>query len=163
MTTPIPTNYFDLMCFLAGVSPEDLKAADALVKGMPAPYDNLRVMLEPSIWINNGLGPVMEGGLPRRMDAFVSVRICQAVPPRPRRGTDQDVRALMTKAASWEVPAGQRADLRAAILHYADRLESGIRYVVESPSVDSTGVAELITAARETVSRLRANVRKEEV
>ena len=47
MTDRIPQNYFDLMCFLAGVTREDLEAADAFVRGLPAPYDNLRVMLEP--------------------------------------------------------------------------------------------------------------------
>ncbi len=163
MTTPIPDNYFDLMCFLAGVTREDLEAADALVRGMPAPYDNLRVMLEPSIWLDGHPGPVGVGSPPRRMDGFVSVRVCQAVPPRPRRGTDQDVRELVTKASRWEVPAGARADLRAAILHYADRLEVALRYVAERPSRDLRGISELVAAAGSTVSRLRKNARQGEV
>lgn len=154
--TQHPT-YLELLCHLAGVSMEALAEADASVRGLPEPFDGLRVTLNMALFMRGHSQPVYPDPVSRAthkpMRDMIEV-VIRATGPKLKRGTDRDLVVIKRGATSTDIPPGCTNPFPAAFRAHADRMERDLRWYLEC----NGGKVEpgLEDAVRVTVGRLRA-------
>ena len=145
--------YLELLCRMAGVTMEALAEADASVRGLPAPFDGLRVTLEMDLFFRGHPDTVFvdpKGHKPMRNVAYVWI---QATGPKLKRGTDRDIVKIKRGALGTNIPAGCADPFPAAFHDYANRLERLLGYYLEDYGDKAEpGLAEAVAV---TATRLR--------